>query len=300
MRRLSFAGYSRTATLFLFAASELCAQSSPLDVLERQGSEAFDKRDCTAALKRYQAAAPLAGAVKPADRAGLIYRRIGICKGRLGDITGSLEAYNAGVTASEAAEDPELLIENVHGQGLALQRLGRLGEALAPAEREYALAQKVWASRTSGARHVARGRNSISAPANTAWRCSLLRAGARHQPQKQRPRFPSSSFWTLWLCVTRISAMSIPGFDSERELIAMPNLAIPPVLAYGNLGAMLITTGNYSQALDLFSRALSLATGPEACGWQGRVQPEKTLADIKILLHFSMAKPSSFSISPSN
>jgi tetratricopeptide (TPR) repeat protein len=131
-----------TVLLAMVALARLRAQDSPLEVLERQGNEAFGKRDCASALKNYEAAGRLATGESLADRAGLIYRRIGICKGRQGDIEGSLTAYRSGVTVSENARDREILTENVHGLGLALQRLGRLDEALAPAEREYSLAQQ--------------------------------------------------------------------------------------------------------------------------------------------------------------
>jgi len=82
----------RFITIAAFFAIALPGATITLNELDRLGNEAFGKRDCKTALLNYEPAAPLALAETLPDRAGLIYRRIGICKGRLGDITGSLEA----------------------------------------------------------------------------------------------------------------------------------------------------------------------------------------------------------------
>ncbi len=57
-------------------------------------------------------------------------------------IAGAPEVYQRGVAVTEASGDGELLEENVHGAALAMQKLGRLDEAMTMGQREYELTQK--------------------------------------------------------------------------------------------------------------------------------------------------------------
>jgi CHAT domain-containing protein len=106
---------------------------------EQQATTSFAAGDCKSAAAEYEIAADLA---KPGGSAGklpLIFRRIGMCRARLGAYDVALEAYYKGVAESEKLQDREMLGENLHGVVYTLRALGRYADALPVAEREYAL-----------------------------------------------------------------------------------------------------------------------------------------------------------------
>ncbi len=121
--------------LFLTTAIlQAAAQQSP--PLDPAGDAAFGERKWSAAVSAYET---VLKSGPPAATAGALYRRVGLAKGSLGDHVGSLAAYREGIKLSEGAADSEMLEENLHGAGLELVRLGRIREAVQPAEREREL-----------------------------------------------------------------------------------------------------------------------------------------------------------------
>jgi CHAT domain-containing protein len=273
----------RFITIAAFFAIALPGATITLNELDRLGNEAFGKRDCKTALLNYKPAAPLALAETLPDRAGLIYRRIGICKGRLGDITGSLEAYRSGVAAGEIGADTEMLAENVHGMGLALQRLGRLSEATAPAERELALAK------TCGhPQHLVRA----------MWLVASLydRTGKRRISMKmyeealvlsRQNKDRTATIILLDNLATRYAATgdTESGLRLEREAISLmkPSDYAAMSNSYNNLAEMETSSRNYSKAAEYFTEALHAAVGAEA--WSIRQGALKNLADIDMRLN---------------
>ncbi len=255
-------------------------QSTPCFIVCR---EAFGKRDCTSALKSYEAAAPLATAANLADRAGLIYRRIGICKGRLGEIEGSLAAYQTGMAVSETAKDTEILTENVHGAGLALQRLGRLEEALPLAEREYALSQKC-----GHPEHLVRAMWLLASLYDrTGKRRVAMQMFQQALDTSRKNKDREATIILLDNLAVRYAQTGDldSGVRLEKEAIALGKPDDPATArsGYVNLGEMQMLRKDYGTARETFGQVLRLANGPEA--WGVRVGATRNLADIHVHYH---------------
>ena len=131
----------RTAILLL-AALALSAAGSDLGTIEKTAGDAYAAKDYAVSLEAYEAALALARESGAAAKLPFYFRRIGLCHTYLGDMQGAIAAYREGVTASEKAADNAMLIENLHGLALDVQRTGQYREALPLCQREYALAEQ--------------------------------------------------------------------------------------------------------------------------------------------------------------
>ncbi len=116
--------------------------ATALDAIEKTADSSYTAKDYAPARNAYQAALALARESGAAAKLPFYYRRIGLCYTYLGDMQATVAAYREGVAASEKAGDNPMLIENLHGLALNLQRTGQYKEALGFCERELALSEQ--------------------------------------------------------------------------------------------------------------------------------------------------------------
>jgi CHAT domain-containing protein len=128
--------------ILLLATLALSAAGPDLDTVEKTAGDAYAAKDYPASLKAYQTSVSLARESGAAAKLPFYFRRIGLCNTYLGDMQGAIAAYREGVAASEQAADNAMLIENLHGLALNLQRTGQYREALPLCQRELALSEQ--------------------------------------------------------------------------------------------------------------------------------------------------------------
>ena len=253
----------------LALASTLAGQSGPIDLaaLEKRAEADFTRRDCAAAETSYLAAVDAAlGAGEP-GRTGLYYRRIGICRSRLGKIPEALDAYRHGIAVTEQSGDIDLQAENVHGAALALQKLGRIDEAVPLAEREYALTQK-----SGHPEQIVRAMWMLSdlygALGRTRTSLQLLERALAIS------RTTSDHDGTMILLDNLALYYSDLGdFDAalhaQGEIMAALDSKTPPAgaaIEYNNLGEIQLRSGHPDLAWKSYEKAVELSKGPE--GWR--------------------------------
>jgi tetratricopeptide (TPR) repeat protein len=262
------------ATLFLFA-SILLAQ---LSTLEQRADAEFTARDCKSAEKSYLEAIGVAEAAGQVNRTGLYYRRIGICRSRAGNITGALEVYQRGVTVTEASGDGELLEENVHGTALALQKLGRLDEAMAMGQREYELTQKC-----GHPEHLARAMWLISALDDAMGKS---RAGLQMLEKALVVNRTSNDRDGTLILLDNLALRygEMGDYDNavhvENEVLATQTPgSVGMAIAYNNMGEMLYRSGHVDDAWKWYERAVAASTSPDA--WRVHLGALLNVADMR-------------------
>jgi CHAT domain-containing protein/Tfp pilus assembly protein PilF len=262
------------AILFVFA-STLLAQ---LATLEQRADAEFTAHDCKSAEKSYLEAVGAAEAAGQVNRTGLYYRRIGICRSRAGNITGALEVYQRGVAVTEASGDGELLEENVHGAALALQKLGRLDEAMAMGQREYELTQKC-----GHPEHLVRAMWLISELDDATGKS---RAGLQLlEKALVINRTTNDRDGTLILLDNLALRYGEMGdYDNavhvENEVLATQTAgSVGMAIAYNNMGEMLYRSGHPDEAWKWYEKSVAASTSPDA--WRVHVGALLNVADMR-------------------
>ena len=260
--------------MLVFAATLLAEATA----LEQRADTEFTRRDCTDAEKSYLEAIAVAQAAGDVNRTGLFYRRIGICRSRAGNITGALEVYQRGVAVTEASGDGELLEENVHGAALALQKLGRLDEAMKLGQREYDLTQKcghpehlvraMWLmSELYGATGKSRVGLQLLEKALVINRTTNDRDGT-----------------LILLDGLALSYGALGDYDNalhvEHEILAaMAPGTVGMAIAYNNMGELLYRSGHNDEAWKWWERAVTASTGPDA--WRVHIGALLNVGDMR-------------------
>src|SRR5262245_39717201 len=92
---------NRDARLAIVKSLTTAEAATAFTEIEKEAAARFAANDCKSAAPAYDIAADLASP----DQLPLIFRRIGICRTRLGEGDAALAAYHVGVTASERIND---------------------------------------------------------------------------------------------------------------------------------------------------------------------------------------------------
>ncbi len=238
------------------------AQSSPAQqqqTVEVRAAAAFAANDCRTAVPLYEQALSVASAP---DVKGLFYRRLGICKARLGDPDGSFEAYRAGVQASESATDKHILEENLHGLGLAYKHLGKLKESQELAERQFHLTEKCGVQE-----HLARSTWLLATVYDAEGKARLSLQLYEQALAIARAAKDSNGISILLdNLASRYAGMGDPdyGIQLEREAIAVgdPNNVTGHLIESYNLGRLQIMAGKSEAAVEVFRGMLEKAVSP--------------------------------------
>ena len=245
------------------------APSEQLKTLEQQAEAEFSKRDCGNAAKTYQQALAAAANAADSTHVDFFWRRIGICRARLGDLSGALDAYTQGSAASESAGDQEMLAENIHGMALALQKLGRIQEALPRAQREYDLTLKCG--------HPEHQLRAMWLVAELDSERGKLRASLAMLESALIISRASNNRNGTGILLTALANRYAAMGDQDRalaiqmELLAQTDQNDKPSLAiaYSNLGAMQNGAGQKREAEKSYARSIEVSGGPD--GWRVRI-----------------------------
>ena len=261
-------------SFFVFAAT-LFGQTS---ALEQRADAEFTRRDCVSAEKSYLEAIGAAQAAGDVNLTGLYYRRIGICRSRAGNITGALEVYQRGIAVTESSGDGELLEENVHGAALALQKLGRLDEAMTLGQREYDLTQKC-----GHPEHLVRAMwlmsELYSATGKSRTGLQLLEKALAIN------RTTSDRDGTLILLDNlAMNYGALGDYDNavhvENEILAKTAPGtVGMAIAYNNMGEILYRSGHSDEAWKWWEKAVTSSTGAEA--WRVHIGALLNVADMR-------------------
>jgi len=252
----------------MLIASSLLAQSAEVDLqsLEQRADAEFSKHDWAAAEKSYLEAVQAAQAAGEPARAGLYYRRIGMSRARIGKVTESLDAYRRGIEVTEASGDADMLLENVHGAALALQRLGLLDESFAMAKRENDLAKNC-----GHPEHLAR---ALATTAELYYLTGNSRANMKLLNEALAiSRTTSDAAGTAILIDNLAEGYAFLGdYDAalklQTEALAASADALPVdrALRYNNLGEVQARLGQADLAWKSFEKAVEMSAGPD--GWR--------------------------------
>jgi CHAT domain-containing protein/tetratricopeptide (TPR) repeat protein len=255
----------------ILRGGHLCAQPAVdgLGELENKADAEFSRRDCAAASATYEQALAAARLAGDSTHVDFFWRRIGICRARVGDLTGALDAYRSGTAAGEVSGNRDMLAENVHGMALALQKLGRADEAMPLAQREYALTQQCG--------HPAHQVRAMWLVAELEMDRGRMRAGlAMMESALEISRATHDTASTAILLsnlATRYATLGDPdrALAMQKEILAGANPDNKPALAiaYCNLGAMQNGAGHRAEAEKSYARSLELAAGSD--GWRVRI-----------------------------
>ncbi len=250
------------------AAASLLAQSAAVELqsLEQRAEAEFSRHDWAAAEKSYLEAVRAAQASGEPARTGFYYRRIGMSRARVGKITESLDAYRKGIEVTEASGDADMLLENVHGAALALQRLGRLDEAFSMTKRENDLAKNC-----GHPEHLAR---ALATTAELYYLTGNSRGNMKLLNEAlEISRKTSDYAGTLILLDNLAEGYAFLGdYDAalnlQTEALAASANALPVdrALRYNNLGEVQARLGQTDLAWQSFEKAVEISAGPD--GWR--------------------------------
>jgi CHAT domain-containing protein/Flp pilus assembly protein TadD len=229
-----------------------------LAVVDMQAAKQFAANDCRSAAASFDQAVRLARLAAIPERLPALYRRLGICRARLGENEAALTAYREGVTASEAAHDNELLAENLHGAVYVLRAMARFAEALPLSEREFALVEHC-----GHAEHAIRALISL---APTLGQVGRSREGAARWEQALDLSRKTNSASGIDICLAALAMTYSALGDNDAGLRLMRELmarsAAPDAAVMNQYGVLLMRAGRDTEAEVALRDAVRLATGP--------------------------------------
>ncbi len=273
---------ARTETATQMPLPNPAVQTPRPDVaaLEQRADAEFAKRDCAAAEKSYMEAVALAETAGQGNRTGLYFRRIGICRARVGKLNEALDAYRHGMKVTEATGDIDLQAENVHGAALALQKLGRVDEALPLSQLEYQLAVKC-----GHKEHLVRAM-WMEADLNES------KGKYRYAMQLLEQALALSRTTTdhngtmILLDNLAVRYSTLGDFDTalhmQAEILASETASTPRAnlaIEYNNLGETQFRSGHLDQAWKSYEKAVELSTAPDA--WRVHVGALLNVGDMR-------------------
>ena len=242
------------------------AQERPtLQAVVARANEATNRNDCQTAIPLWRQALTLAAGTAELP---LVYRRLGICLARIGDNEAAVDAYALGRSASRAAHDDEMLIENTHGFAQASRRMGRMEDAFAAAQEEIALAGKC-----RHPQHLVPAMQQLSIfyahTGRTREAVELVQRGiefSRSTGFAQGVEVLTTDLIAFYINVgdfesaLRMTRDQLEGYTGDR--------ARDRARAFNNIGDILTKMGRPGEAREALEKGLVYAAAPDA--WQAR------------------------------